>query len=37
MDATVIGSILAILFTAIIIGFLALRIAWLMKNTHSDD
>jgi len=37
MDGVVIGSILGVGVTIVIIVFLALRISYLMKHTHSQD
>ena len=37
MDAVVIGSILAVGITIAIVIFLAFRISYLMKHTHSED
>jgi len=37
MDAVVIASILGIAITIGIVVFLALRIAYLMKHTHSQE
>jgi hypothetical protein len=37
MDAVVIGSILAVGITLGIVIFLALRITYLIKHTHSED
>ena len=37
MDAVVIGSILAVGITIAIVVFLAFRIGYLIKHTHSED
>ena len=37
MDAVVIGSILAVGITIVIVIFLAIRIGFLIKHTHSED
>ncbi len=37
MDAVVIGSILAVGITVAIVVFLALRISYLIKHTHSEN
>jgi hypothetical protein len=37
MDAVVIGSILAVGITIVIVIFLAVRIGYLIKHTHSED
>jgi hypothetical protein len=37
MDAVVIGSILAVGVTIVIVIFLAIRIGYLIKHTHSED
>jgi hypothetical protein len=37
MDAVVIGSILAVGITIVIIIFLAIRVGYLIKHTHSED
>jgi hypothetical protein len=37
MDAVVIGSILAVAITIVIVVFLAIRIGYLIKHTHSQD
>ena len=37
MDAVVIGSILAVGITIAIVIYLAIRIAYLIKHTHSQD
>ena len=37
MDAVVIGSILGVGITIVIVIFLALRIGYLIKHTHSED
>ena len=37
MDAVVIGSILGVGITIVIVIFLAIRIGYLIKHTHSED
>jgi hypothetical protein len=37
MDAVAIASIAAVGITIIIVAFLALRITYLIKHTHSED
>ncbi len=37
MDAVAIASIVAVGITIIIVAFLAVRIAYLIKHTHSED
>ena len=37
MDAVVIGSILGVGITIVIVIFLAARIGYLIKHTHSED
>ena len=37
MDAVVIGSILAVGITILIVVFMAIRIGYLIKHTHSED
>ena len=37
MDAVAIASILAVVVTIVIVGFLAVRINYLIKHTHSED
>lgn len=37
MDAVVIGAILAVGITIAIVVFLALRVGYLIKHTHSED
>jgi UPF0716 family protein affecting phage T7 exclusion len=37
MDAVVIGSILGVGITIAIVIFLAVRIGYLIKHTHSED
>ena len=37
MDAVVIGSLLGVGVTILIVVFLAIRIGYLIKHTHSED
>ena len=37
MDAVVIASILGVGITIVIVAFLAVRIGYLIKHTHSED
>jgi hypothetical protein len=37
MDAVVVGSILGVGITIVIVVFLAIRIGYLIKHTHSED
>lgn len=37
MDAVVIGSIIAVGITIVIVVFLAIRVGYLIKHTHSED
>ena len=37
MDAVAIASILAVGITIVIVVFLAIRISYLIKHTHSED
>ena len=37
MDAVAIASILAVGITIVIVVFLAIRIGYLIKHTHSED
>ena len=37
MDGVVIGSLLAVGVTIVIVIFLAARIGYLIKHTHSED
>jgi hypothetical protein len=37
MDTVAIGAILAVSITIAIVIFLAIRIGYLIKHTHSDD
>lgn len=37
MDAVVIGSLIAVGITIVVIAWLAVRIGYLIKHTHSED